>query len=61
MHWTPPRPAHEVRFIAADHGGCFRLVHVAALRIGDQFLIDGLVIAVSTGRGTTLTPINPRK
>ena len=21
MHWTPPRPAHEVRFIAADPGG----------------------------------------
>lgn len=37
------------------------LVHVAALRIGDQFLIDGLVIAASAGQSTTLTPMNPRE
>ena len=49
------------RILADGQARSFRLVHVAALRIGDQFLIDGLVIAVSTGRGTTLTPINPRK
>jgi len=49
------------RILADGQARSFRLVHVAALRIGDQFLIDGLVIVASAGRGTTLTPINPRE
>ncbi len=49
------------RIMAGGQARPSRLVHVAALRIGDQFLIDGLVIAASAGRGTTLTPMNPRE
>jgi len=49
------------RILADGQARPSRLVHVAALRRGHQFLINGRAIAVSTGRGTTLTPINPRE